>query len=346
MSLTNEDSFAKLIKGELKDNIYLFYGEDDYLKDYYSGLLVSKTVDSSLEFFNLKKYEDADTEIEDIFADAETLPVMAEKRCSVIKNYPLLELNTKAVADFEKALANVPETSVMVFIFSSDKVSTVKNAKWDNIVKIFDKLGTVVKTDHRTISKTAKLLVSRAKDKGTSIDTDTALYLINCVGDDLQTVLNEFNKVCAFSQGQPVTKQMIDLTAVKSIEASVFDISESIFSGNSDRAFEILSELLKQKVQSSAIIGALGSAYVNAYRLKVALNADKGVGDFSNAYQYRETKYTFGKISAFTRKSSLKSIRNALDVLLKADVKSKSIKISDEMLLTELISELVSCAKE
>lgn len=343
MSLTNEDSFARLVKGNLSGNIFMFCGDDDYLKEYYVGLLIKKTVDPSLEFFNLKKYEGDETDLDEIFADAELLPVMAPKRCLLVKNYPLHELNTKALTDFQTAIENIPDSTIMIFWFSSDFIPSGKNAKWDNIVKLFDKCGTVAKLEHRTNAKTAKLLVARAKDKGTSIDTENAMYLISCVGDDLQIILNEFNKVCAFSQGQPITKEMIDMTAVKSIEASVFDISESIFSGNTDRAFDILSQLLRQKVQASAIIGALGSAYVNVYRLKVALNADKTVNDFASLYAYRETKYTFGKISAFARKSSLKSIRKALRVLSEADIKSKSSKISDEMLLTQLVSELASC---
>ncbi len=342
MSLIDEDLFAKMLKGGIDRNIFLFCGDDDYLKEYYCGLLTSKTVDSALEFFNLHKYED-DAELSEIFADAENLPVMAEKTCLLVRNYPLTELSTSAVTEFEKNLSSIPDSTVLIFYFSAEKIPAGKNAKWDSIVKLFDKYGVAVKIEHRTPAKTARLLVSRAKEKGTSIDSETAMYLLNCVGDDLQTVLNEFNKVCAFSEGKPITKEMIDTTAVKSIEASVFDISESIFSGNTDKAFSVLSELLRQKVPASSIIGALGSAYVNVYRLKVALNADKTVSDFAGEYQYKETKYTFGKIAPFARKSSLSSIKKALDILSRADITSKSSRISDEMLLTRLISELASC---
>lgn len=343
MSLTDEDLFAKMLKSEINRNIFLFCGDDDYLKEHYCGLLISKTIGNAPEFFNLHKYEDDNTELDEIFADAENLPVMSEKTCLVARNYPLSELSTSAVSEFENNLKSIPETTVLIFWFSAEKIPTGKNAKWDGIVKLFDKYGVVVKIDHRTTAKTAKLLVSRAKEKGTSIDPETAMYLLDCVGDDLQTVLNEFNKVCAFSEGKPVTKEMIDMTAVKSVEASVFDISESIFSGNTDKAFSVLSELLRQKVPASSVIGALGSAYVNVYRLKVALNAEKTVSDFAGEYQYKETKYTFNKIAPFARKSSLSSIKKALDILSKADITSKSSKISDEMLLTRLISELASC---
>lgn len=343
MPLIDEDVFAKMIKGEINENIFLFSGDDDYLKEHYCSLLTSKTVDESLMFFNFHKYEDDDTELETIFSDAENLPLMAEKTCLLIRNYPLDSLGTKALNEFEERLKNIPESTVMIFYFSSGTMPSGKNAKWDAVIKLFEKLGTVVKIEHRTPAKTAKLLVSRAKDKGTSIDYDTAMYLVSSVGEDLQTVLNEFNKVCAFSCGEPVTKEMIDITAVKSVEASVFDISAGIFSGDTDKAYKILNELIRQKTAAASIIGALANAYVNAYRLKLSYNSDKQISDFSVSFQYKETKYTFSKIAPFVKKSSIASLRRALDILSEADVKSKSSRISEEILLTELISKLASC---
>ena len=342
MPFVDEDVFAKMLKGEITENIFLFSGDDDYLKEHYCNLLTGKTVDESLMFFNFHKYEDDETDLETIFADAENLPLMAEKTCLLVRNYPLDSLSAKALTQFEENLKSIPESTVMIFYYGSDTLPSGKNTQWDAVIKIFDKLGTVVKIEHRTPGKTAKLLVSRAKDRGTSIDYDTALYLVSSVGEDLQTILNEFNKVCAYSQGQPVTTEMIDETAVKSVEASVFDISASIFSGDTDKAYKILGELLRQKIPSSSIIGALASAYVNAYRLKLSYNADKQINDFASAFQYKETKYTFGKIAPFVRKSSVTALRSALDILSEADVKSKSSRISDDILLTELISKLSS----
>ncbi len=342
MPFVDEDVFAKMLKGEIKENIFLISGDDDYLKEHYCNLLTGKTVDESLMFFNFHKYEDDETDLETIFADAENLPLMAEKTCLLVRNYPLDSLSAKALTQFEENLRSIPESTVMIFYYGSNTLPTGKNAKWDAVIKVFEKLGTVVKIEHRTPSKTAKLLVSRAKDRGTSIDYDTALYLVSSVGEDLQTILNEFNKVCAYSQGQPVTAEMIDETAVKSVEASVFDISASIFSGDTDKAYKILNELLRQKIPGSSIIGALASAYVNAYRLKLSYNSDKQISDFASAFQYKETKYTFSKIAPFVRKSSVTALRSALDILSEADVKSKSSRISDDILLTELISKLSS----
>ena len=71
MPLIDEDIFAKMLKGSITENIFLITGDDDYLKEHYCNLLTKKTVDESLMFFNFHKYEDDESDLETIFADAE-----------------------------------------------------------------------------------------------------------------------------------------------------------------------------------------------------------------------------------------------------------------------------------
>lgn len=345
MPVLDEEKVAKLLKTPVTDNVWLFFGDDSFLKDFYCNKLISATVDESLKFFNFHSYDEK-TDLEEIFATAENLPVMCEKSCIQVKNYPLNQLSDSALKEFEKNLSDIPETTVLIFFYSGDDVqySPKKSSKWNNVVNIFAKYGIAAEINHRTAAKTAKLLVAKAKERGTSIDTDTALYLLMCVGDDMQTLLNEFNKVCAFADGESITREMIDETCVKSIEASVFDISTSIFAGDTDKAFALLNELLRQKTPAASIIGALSSSYVNIYRYKLALNADKSISDFASLFGYGDKyNYTFNKISAFTRQSKLSDIRKAIDILADADIKSKSGGAGDVILLTELISKLAQC---
>ena len=348
MALLEEEGFAKLLRKDLSDRLFLFFGDDGYLKDYYCGRLVERTVDERMKLFNYHVYQDDEFSLDDIFADADNLPMMAEKTCLLVRNYPLDELKKDELKAFEKRLLNIPDTTVMIFFFSTDAVAyqPAKGSKWNGAVKLFIEHGQAVRLDHRSPAKIANMLVKRAGDRGASIGPEEARYFIDCVGDDMQALLNEFNKLCAFSQGQPVTREMIDATATKSVEASVFDISAAIFSGNTDKAFATANELLRRKTELQPMLGALASAYVDIYRYKVALNAHKGYSDFTEAFGYKGNQsYRFNKIAAFTKKSSIASIRKAIDVLSEADVRSKSTKKDDAVLMTETIAKLASCVE-
>ena len=347
MAILEEDGFNKLLKSDFNDHLFLIFGDDSYLKDYYCSKLVNRTVEESLKLFNYHVYQDDETSLEEIFADADNLPMMAEKTCLLVRNYPLNELKKDELKVFEKRLTDVPESTVLIFFYGTDDVvyNATKGSRWNAAVKLFIQYGHAIKLDHRSSAKIASMLVKRAKDRGTVIAQSEAQYFVECVGDDMQALLNEFNKLCAYSQGQQITKEMIDVTATKSVEASVFDISAAIFSGNTDKAFATANELLRQKTELQPMLGAMASAYVDIYRYKVALNAGKGYSDFAELFGYKGNQsYRFNKIASFARKSSIGSIRSAIEVLAEADVLSKSTKKDDAVLMTETIARLAACA--
>ena len=346
MPLLEEDGFARLLKSELQQNLFFIFGDDSYLKDHYCDKLVSKTVDESMKMFNFHVYQDDETDLDEIFADAENLPMMAEKTCLLVRNYPLHELKKEQLADFEKKLADVPETTVMIFFYNTLNVEyhVKKSTKWNNIIKLFIQYGQAVQLNHRSPGQIAAMLVKRARDRNAEIAQPEALYFVECIGEDMQTLLNEFNKLCSYSEGRPITREMIDATAVKSVEASVFDISEALFNGNADKAFATANELLRQKTELQPMLGALASAYVDIYRYKVALNAGRGYTDFAESFGYTgKYSYRFNKIASFARKSGIGAIRQAIEILSEADVRSKSTKADPQILMTETIAKLASC---
>lgn len=344
MPVQNEKAFRQTIKNGIEKNIFLFSGNDDYLKKFYCGKLISLVTDKSTAAFNLHSYDEPQ-DLDGVFADAEIMPVMAENTCLLIKGYPLFGLNAQKLKELKKNLSAVPESTVIIFYMTASECD-ISAAKQNGVINIFSEIGTAVVIDHRTRSDTVRLLMSRAKDKGTEISRENAEYLTECVGDDMSVLLNEFVKVCAFSCGQPVTKEMIDKTAVKSVEASVFDISDSIFSGSTEKALSAMNAVLKQKIAVQAVIGALSNSYVNLYRYKTALNAGKTISDFAEKFQYRETKYQFKKIAAVSKKISMEAVRKSIDILSEADIKSKSTQTDAAVLLTETISKLALACRE
>lgn len=346
MPLIDEEKLNKIIKSEIKDNIFFIFGDDDYLKEFYCGKLTSAIVSEELKFFNYHVYQDDSVPIETIFADGDNLPMMSDRTCLLVRNFPLHEMKKETMEYFEKGLKNLPETTVLIFYYDTIEIiyNVKKTSKWSPVINMISKYGLVAQIDHRTPAKMAKMLVSRAKDRGTTIDSEEAMYLISCVGEDMQTLLNEFNKVCAFSRGEKITKEMIDATAVKSVEANVFDISIAILNSDIDRAFEILNELLRIKTELQPILGALASTYVNIYRYKAAMNSNRGYTDFAETFGYKgNPSYTFNKLYNYTKRTNISTIRKALDILADADVRSKSTKVDDKILLTETIAKLASC---
>ncbi len=344
MAIIDEDGFARLLKSPLKEHIFCIFGDDAYLKEVYAERLQKAVIkDDALSFFNLHTYEDDTATLDDILKDADILPVMTDRTCLMIKNYPLNKLGEKGLKELEKDLLDTPESSVLIFYYSAVDFTNNKREfpDWNSVIAMFARCGTAAELSHRTERKMIQMLIKGAGARGTSIGAAEAEYLLGVVGDDLGNLLNEFNKLCAYADGAPVTTEMIDSIATKSVEASVFDISAMIFSGNADRAFAIVYELLRQKTPIQSIIGALNQSYMTIYRYKVMRSANRSLPEMTQAMGYKtDQSYVFNKVAGFANKTDINRIRRSLDILMEADIASKSSNTPPETLLTGVIAKL------
>ncbi len=343
MFLTEEQLAARLKAGTL-DRVYLVYGDDGYMKRVYADRIVNAVLgDDSLRFFNFHEYEEDNTPFADVFADADNLPVMSERTCLLVKDYPLSGLSAKEFEAFVQSLKNVPETAVIVFAFLT--VDFTRNQydypKWQNVIKAFGEAGTAAELTHRTGNRLVRMLVKGAKDRGAELSAADAQYLIDVTGEDTGHLLNEIGKLCAYADGQAVTREMIDRVVTKTVEASVFDISDAILRGDPDEALATAFELLRRKVPIQSIIGALSSAYVNLYRLVTAAGDGKRYADFAETFGYKSS-YGVQKAAPYARNRTPARAREAIEILLEADVITKSRAFDPETLLTELVCRLAA----
>ena len=119
MAPINEEKLAKLIKDGVKQNIWLLFGNDIFLKDLYCDKLVKATVNESLKAFNLRVFNDEEADIGEILAAADILPVMSERTCVLVRNFPLASLRKDEIAELENGLRDMSETTVLIFFFGT-----------------------------------------------------------------------------------------------------------------------------------------------------------------------------------------------------------------------------------
>lgn len=239
MAKLNEATFRAQLKSGALSHVYMFYGEESYLKQHYVEQLKKKIVNPAFADFNLHQYEGGRTSLDDILMDAQMVPMMSEYQLVIVHDYPL----DKSKEDREKLkeyFTDISETSVLVFWFDSIEVDAKKDAKWNAVINGFAKAGDAVNFEQRTEAELVRLIVKSAGRKGCTISNDSARYLISVVGSDLQTLFNELEKICVYVREGEITRQHIDELAVKSLQARVFDLSKFILKGDSDSAYNAL----------------------------------------------------------------------------------------------------------
>ena len=64
--------------------------------------------------------------------------------------------------------------------------------------------------------------------------------LYSNVGDDLNLLKNEVNKIAAYAKGEEITDRDIDLLSTVNLEARTYDMADDVINGRGDRAFRKL----------------------------------------------------------------------------------------------------------
>ena len=343
MAKLDEQGLKAQIKSGEYSNAYLIYGDESYLKNHYVSQIRKKLINPAFEAFNLHIYDGKDIKLDDALKDAQILPMMDEYNLVIVKDYPVTR-SKNDIKLIEEYLEDLNENAVFIMLFDAYEPDE-KSAAFKNLVKLFDKYGACVNIQKRSENDVAKLLVSGAKKRGSSIDMNNARYLISVSGNDLKVLLNELDKLALFAKDGEITKAIIDDMATKCLQARIFDVSKAIVAGNPDAAYNALGVLFEQKTEAVVINGAIAGAYIDMYRVKCAKSAgfsyDKVVAD----YGYRGREFAVKNASRNCENLSEEQLRLSIDEIIKTDLKLKSTGIDSRLAVEELIAKLILIAR-
>lgn len=345
MQINDEANIKKHIKDGNLSSLYFVYGDESYLASFYANSLASSITDTSGMSFNYYYFDSETVNFDSVYEAAETLPVMSDRVCIFIKDFPFLKTNADELKQYTEYFERIPDTTTIIFLMANTEVDVKQNQKWKNILDTFNKNGVIFCLSKRTDSQVADLLVRSAGKRNTSISRETAEYFISIVGNEMTVLLNEFDKLCAFSGGKEISREMIDEISIKSVEASVFDLTTAINTGKNDRAFEILSELIKNKTEATIIIGTLAFGYVDIYRAKIAAANRMNTRDVVNAFgSYKGKTFRIDKAASSARNLTIEQTKELISAVSEADIKIKSFSVDNNVILEELLAKLLYIA--
>lgn len=322
---------------------YLIYGEEQYLVGVYTDKLVNACVDESFRDFNLRVFEpDFETDLSDIYEACSAVPMMAECKCVLVKNYPVDKAEDKDVKMLEMILQDNPEDNCLIFSYPANnpKATDIKP-----FATLFTKHGYTVKFGKKTKDDLRKVIESGALKRGKSFEKGVADYLVTSVGDDLKLLGNELEKVCAYA-GETIKKSDVDAVCIKSLEANVFDMVKDLMAGRFDSAFGKLSLLFANREDEYMILGALISQYTDIYRAVSAVSAGGRATDVAAYYpSYKGKDFKLNNAARNGSKMSLPKIGKCIEILSSADTALKSTGGDKKQILEQTLVKLARAGR-
>ena len=369
--ILKEKDVRNLLKSDESGGLHFIFGNENFLKLFYADEIAKKAVAEDFEDFNLHRFDGKHTSVEMLKNAVEALPMFSEYSCVLVDDLPIFDLSPQDAENLKVVLSDVPQTCCLIILMTTivregratkkvsektknkgDNTATgpetdlltdrTKTNIWDDILAIAKSSGFAIEINKRSFNDLTAMLIKGAAGRGKTIDSRTARYLVESVGDDIANLQNELDKICAFVKHDKITEQDINLIAVKTVEARIFDMAKHLIAKNSDGAFGILDTLISQRVEPVLIMGTLISPFVDMYRVKIATLSGRRPEDVAKHFNYRNKEFRLTNQTKLIGNLSIKQLGVCLDILNDADTAIKSRSLEPKVIIEQAMARIAN----
>lgn len=320
----------KQIEKGLFHSCYLFYGSEAYLMRLYEERLKNAVLASGDQTMNCDCFQDKKTEAAAILDAADTMPFLSDKRFVEVKDSGLFQAGRKN--DSEKIanyIGNIPESTCLLFM----EKEVDKRGK---LYKAVVKNGYAVEFKGLSEKELITWMIREMKKRNIEVEAKTAVYLIRTVGDGMDQLMGEIEKLAAYKNGEgALLPEDIDAVCIKSLELRIFDLMDALGNQKPQEALTIYRNLLKMKEAPIKILTLLTRQFRIIYQCKVLLEQKESASVIAARTGLRDfiVKSTLRQASHF----SVERLRQGLEDCLKTDVQIKTGQMGGEMAVELLI---------
>ncbi|MDY2929060.1 MAG: DNA polymerase III subunit delta [Clostridiaceae bacterium] len=317
--------------------LYVFYGEEGYLKRHYLSQLRQMCA-GAFETFNIVLLDGEQVSVQTLSDAVDSLPMGSERKLVIVRDYKLLQPSGDMKEYLPELLSNLPDYVCLVFYFDSMEFKADKRL---NLWKILEKNGQVVEFSRSSSASLIPWIRRHFDELGKSIDPASCEYLLFLCGASMDNLLTEIEKIAAGTPGPTVTRSDIDALGSRVLEATVFELTDALVERQYPKALLILRDLFDMKQEPVAILAAITKQLQRLYGAKLAQNAGYGENDTAKLLGFTSA-YPARRLIQSARRCSLPYLRWVQGACLETDLALKS-NLPDPQRSLELL--LLRCAE-
>lgn len=324
------------------NTVYLFTGIEKYLIDKTIDMLREKYIDKSFETLNYVVLDGKDIDFDNILDACETLPFMAEKKLVIIKD--INEVMENKGTDFDKRLGEyISKLDHYLTLIIIDKSNSLN--KTSNIYKAVKKLGGVVEFNKLKGRDLNAWVEKKFKEYNKNISYGNISYFIQSSSYNIYNSLNtlydlenEILKIVNYTQEKEISKEDIDLVLSRTLDTNIFNLLSYLNRRDSEAALRTFNELYISNEPVQRILAMI----IRQIRLMLSYKLYRERGDTEGSIQKKlQIKdYEFKRISKASSSFSKEYLLQALELILRLDIKQKTSSQDEKLALEMLIIQL------
>lgn len=337
IDLTGYHSLKKDLKsGELKQ-LYLFYGEESYLKRYYLSEVKKKLISPEFEEFNCHLLQEKELTPQILQELVDSLPMNAQRTMIIVHDFDLFGAAASVKESLQEVLMDLPEYCCVIFLFERTSYEPDGRTKFTKFI-----LNQAISCHFATQSETD--LVNWVGRRFASLDKDISLTLakelIFYCGNLMDTLVGEIEKIGTYAKDREITMEDIKAVATAQLDAVVFQMTDALGAKEFDRATGILAQLFQRHEPPIKIFWSVGQQVRELYGAKLCLQEGKPSSYLSEMFGLHPYPAQLRLKSA--KYFSLEWCRKAVILTEQTDLALKSTGRNGQEVLTEYVLALAT----
>lgn len=247
--------------------VYLLYGEESYLRNYYAKALMKAVTQE--DTMNCAVFSENDIDLSAFRDFTETLPFFAEYRFALVQDSGLF---ARSAEDWAECIANLPETTVVVF-------NEEKADKRTKLFKAVEKVGRAVEMKKPGEDELLNWVVARCKANGLKITRSAAEEFVMRTSDNMENMISEFEKLASYvDETKEIRIEDVQAVTTLWIQNRIFQMMDAMAEGREKSALSMYYDLLALKEPPMRILFMVGKLIRQLLQTKelqrLGMNAD------------------------------------------------------------------------
>lgn len=320
--------------------IYFLQGEEPFFIDQITDFIENNALAEHEKSFNQIMMYGKDSNMSGILTNAKRFPMMAERQVVIVKeaqNIPDLgkDAGDKLLISY---LHNPLPSTILVF---AHKYKTLDGRK--PLAKEMEKKAILVKSDKIPEYKLSPWIEEYLKQKGFTIDIRAAQLLAESIGNQLEVLTNEVDKMLInFNEPIEIDPNHIQQFIGISKDYNNFELTKAISFRDVLKANRIIDHF-SQNPKSNPLIPIIGLLYLHFSRL-LLVHGNKSLPEKELAGAIKVNPYFVKEYILAAKNYPLGKVIDNIGYLHEADLRSKGINASnweESEILKELIFKIM-----
>lgn len=301
------------------NNIYLLYGEEEYLTEK-AVKNIKKEFGDLILGINYIKIDESN--LNTLIPNIETPAFGFNKKLIEIRKSGLFKKPTKGTNVQADILSTYIEENIEFIKTGTILIFVEKEISKNSLQKTLEKYGQIQNFERLSSNEITKQIIKICAQYEVKIDVSVAQFFVETCGTNFQNLINEIRKLIEYVGKQgTITKDTIELLSIKELDSIIFDLTDNLGKKDIKEALIILKELIYNKEPIQKILITLYGHFKKIYITIIAQETNRNIVESLNLKQtqmFLATKYK--NQAKYFKKEELRRI---LHELIELDYNSK-----------------------